>query len=705
MEIQDMWCPSCAEVIQLLLLQEKGVRRCVVDYATDMALIEYAPRYISKEAVFRVISQTGYTPLSIEDRYKNSGRFYLYLRFVIAAFFAANVMMFAYPLYSTYFSYDGEQAGPLFAWLSLLASFPVVTYSFWPILRRFLNGFSLGLFGMETLVVLGVASSFGLSLYEMSQGSNRVYFDSMTVIIAFMLLGKIIESEAKYSTKEALYRLNRALPKRARKKFPEGRQEFVPLKEVLLNDLIIALSGEKIVLDGIVVEGEGSTDESLVTGEAFPVSKQKGSSVIAGSVITQGWLAYQVTSQEDTSTLKQILSLAEQGIGHKSQYTRAADPIVRWFVPGVILLAFGAAVLSILSGPTDTLHPIQEAVIRAVSVLLISCPCAIGIAAPLVESHLLNAFTKQGVIVRNRGCLKDLGAETCFVFDKTGTVTKGKLSVIQGLDKLSPGLKRILKGLVSFSNHPLSTAIFQALEQERVPHEKVEEFTGKGMKGIFQGQEYYLGSENFLREQGFDNFYQIKPEGSIVTVVYFGVPGESLFPIVCSDTIKPEIKSLLEHLQPAETLLLSGDAPNTVARVARACGFQSYFAHRSPQQKQELIIDLRRQGKIVCMVGDGINDAPALSAAHIGISVLSATDMSIQVSDIFLTTDKLSILPEIRLLAGKARRIIHQNLFWAFFYNVIGLGLAFFGWLSPIFSAFAMVMSSFIVIFNARRLK
>ena len=708
-EIQDMWCPSCAEVVKWILSREKGIKMCVVDYATDLALIEYVPRYTAKEAIFQSIRQLGYSPVSLEDRDKEgrTRKFHLYIRFMVAAFFASNIMMFAYPLYSTYFSYDDQGVGSLFAWLSLGASLPVVTYSAWPILKRFIHSLKMGLFGMETLVVLGVSSALGLSIYELYLGSNKVYFDSMTVIIAFMLLGKIIESKAKNSAKETLYQLNKALPKRARKKFPDGRQDFVPIKEVNLEDSIVALTGEKIVLDGIVIEGRGCCDESLVSGEAFPVTKQTESRVIAGAVVVQGWITYKVTAKQDTSTLQQIISLVEQELVDKPQYVRAADSIVRGFIPMILLISIAAALYAYFN-PLGS-HPsysLQEAVIRAISVLLISCPCAIGIAAPLAESYLLNTLAKEGVIIRNRGCLRALGKETVYAFDKTGTVTQGKLSVVDGLCALSPYEKSILKSMAAYSNHPVAISIYQGIEAEEVLLDKVEEYAGKGIKGIFKGLDYYLGSDNFLQHMGFSalNVNYPDPEASIVSVAFLGLPEGKVIPIFCADKVKEEINALLKQLQPAKTILLSGDSKNAVQQTALACGFDAYYWHMSPLQKQEFINQLREEGQVVCMIGDGINDAPALSAAQVGISVLSATDISIQVSDIFLTTDKLSILPCVQRLARKTAGIVNQNLFWAFFYNIIGVGLAFFGWLSPLFSAFAMIMSSLIVILNSQRL-
>lgn len=707
-EVQDMWCPSCAEVLKWVVSREKGVTMCVVDYATDLALIEYVPKYTSKEVIFQAIRSLGYTPVSLEERDKESqkSRFDLNMRFAVAAFLAANIMMFAYPLYSTYFSFDDQGVGSLFAWLSFGASIPVVTYSAWPILKRFVNSLKIGLFGMETLVVLGVSSAMGLSVYELVHGSNQVYFDSMTVIIAFMLLGKIIESKAKNSAKQTLYQLHKSLPKRARKRWGDGKLDFVPIKEVCLEDCLVALTGEKIVLDGMVVEGEGCCDESLISGEVFPVTKNEHSRVLAGSVVVQGWLAYKVTSRQESSTLQQIISLVEQEIADKPQYVRAADAIVRGFIPCILVLSAAAAVYAYINpfDPSQAFN-VKQAIIRAVSVLLISCPCAIGIAAPLAESYLLQALAKAGVIIRNRGCLKTLGNETVYAFDKTGTVTEGKLKVVGGLDNCTSYQKMILKAICSYSTHPISAAIYQAIEEPEAVLQKVEEIAGRGLKGTLEGECYYLGSEDFLLQMGYEIGLERSQEqkDAIVTVVFFGMPDGKVIPISCADKLKDEIIPLLKHLKPAKTVLLSGDSRQVVQKIAKESGFNTCHWQMSPLQKQEFVSRMRKDGEVVCMIGDGINDAPALSAAQIGISVLSATDISIQVSDIFLTSNKLSALPTIKRLAKKASRIINQNLFWAFFYNLIGVALAFFGWLSPLFSAFAMIMSSLIVILNSQR--
>lgn len=701
--IQNMWCPSCAEVIHLIMTREKGVRQCVVDYSTDLAAIEFTPRLISKEKIIQLIQKLGYEPQDLQDpRQKELSRS-LFLRFIVAAFFALNVMMFAYPIYATYFDGgDAEGYAKLFAWLSCGGALPVLTYSAWPIWRRVWTGFRVGIWGMEVLVFMGVASATLLSFYELYRGSPYVYFDSITVIILFVLLGKIIESKAKFSAKDALIKLTLALPRRGRVRLLSGEEKFLPVKEIQNGDLLIVKMGEKIVLDGIVEEGNGACDESLMTGESLPAIKHEGSQVLAGTVLQQGYLVVKVTSTLEQTTLQKIIEMVAADINHKSTYVRAADKLVKWFVPTVITLAIATASLCLWFEISDGDQGVgQSALIRAVSILLISCPCAIGIAAPLAESCLLNRLAKEGILVRNRGCLSYLGRETVFVLDKTGTVTEGCFFVSSGLECLSFDHQRALKALVTRSHHPISVALDQALLCLPATFEFVEEVIGKGIRGMWLGKKYCVGSSAFLKEQGISTIDQTQYE-TVVTTVFFSCEMECISAICLGDRLRPGVEDFLSTC--ALTLLVSGDGTLAVKRVAEACKIDTWHAGCSPMQKKEIIEGLKAKGEIVAMLGDGINDAPALTSAHVGIAVVSATDMSMQVSDLLMTTNRFQPLILLRQVATKGRKILKQNLFWAFFYNCFGIALAALGMLTPLFAAFAMVISSLIVLFNAKRL-
>ncbi len=699
LEIGDLWCPSCAEVIRLMLLTEKGIRNCIVDYATDLASIEFSPRVISKERIIEIIQKLGYQPLSLQDAGRKSITRGLYLRFIIAAFFSINIMMFAYPIYASYFENNQEGYDHLFAWMSLISSLPVVTYSFWPILRRSWSSLKVGILGMEALVVLGVSTAFGLSLYELYNGRTFVYFDSLTVIITFVLLGKIIEARTKFSAKEAMLRLTHSIPKRGRKQFEDGSVKFVPLKEILVGDTLVALTGDKFVLDGIVLNGDGTCDESLMTGESIPVEKASGSRILGGTILLQGRVAYRVTTSPEETTLQKIISMVENEISTKTVIVRAVDQVVYWFVPLVFLISLGV----ILWGWTFGIS-FHEITMRVISVFLISCPCAIGIAAPLAESQLMNELAKLGVIVRNRRALMFLGRETLFVFDKTGTITEGCFQVLSGLDGLDEIHLKILKGLASQSNHPVAIAISRSIEGDLIVPQSFAEIVGKGLRGEYHGKRYLLGSDLFLKQEQVNLNALETLSNQIVTSIYFAEDNTCIAAICLGDEIKMGVVEVMQSLSPIKTVLLSGDSEDAVTAVGKYSGFTEWKWRYTPLQKQDFIQTQKERGEIVCMMGDGINDAPALTTAHTGISVVSATDISIQVSDILLTTDRLDVIPKMRSLAIRGRRIVSQNLFWAFFYNCIGIGLAAAGVLTPLFAAIAMVTSSLMVLFNARRL-
>jgi len=702
--IQEMWCPSCAKLIALLLLKEQGISHCVVDYTTDLAVIEYAPRFITKEKIIRLIKQLGYSPKNLEDPRQQAISRSLLLRFIVAAFFSLNVMMFAYPLYAVYFDGDPEGYTQLFTWLSLVGSLPVLTYSAWPIWRRCWNGLKTGLWGMELLVCLGVTTATSLSIYEMSQGSFHIYFDSMTVIIVFVLLGKIMESRAKFSAKDALVQLSWALPRRGRKRY-QGMDTFVPIKEFVPGDLLVTRMGEKIVLDGKVVEGEGSCDESLMTGESIPVVKTVGSLTLAGSHLQHGHLVTQVTSSAQESTLQQIVKMIEQNIEHKVPTKRLVDQVIHGFIPVVLVIAASTALICWLFGVSDPGKDVLEtALTRAVAILLISCPCAIGIAAPLAEAQILNALAKLGIIVRHRGALQWIGQETQFIFDKTGTVTEGKFNVSQGLSDLTKEEKSDLKGLVSQSNHPIAWAIHQNLEGVGASFDHLTEKIGKGIEGYREATTWHLGSASFLEEMGIQYPVNHSSQLGIETVVYLVKNGKWLTTITLGDQLRGGVQEFIKTLKPIKCSLVSGDQAQATRQVAQLCEFNEWVSGYHPLQKRDLVAKLRNNGEIVAMLGDGVNDAPALTLAHLSIATMTASDLSIQVSDILLTTKHFKSLIQLRQVVLWGQRIIKQNIFWAFFYNCLGIGLAVGGWLSPLFAACAMVLSSLIVLFNSQRI-
>lgn len=668
-EVGGLWCPACSEVIRLFLMQEGGVRKCVVDYATDIAVVEFAPMKLSKERICNRLERLGYSVHELEDiGDKNRNKSLIY-RLGVSTFCAMNIMMFSYPIYIGYFVPELTGYTQTLSWLACITSIPVVTYCSWPIFQRFVSSLRIGYLGMEALVAIGVVSAFALSTYNLLKEDLHIYFDSMSMIVVLVLLGKWIETKAKASAKNTLLRLSQSIPKRCRRKIGD-KEAFVKIAEMQKDDFFVVLAGEKIPLDGSIVEGSGTCDESVMTGESMPIYKKIDDDVLAGTVLVQGNIVAQVCRTSEQTALSRIVDIVSHNLDQKSETIPLVDQIVRWFVPLVIILAAATAYFN--------------GFIDAIAVLLIACPCAIGIAAPLADALTINRLAELGVIVRNRRVLQWLGKEDHFFFDKTGTVTKGEFKLVEGLGKLTARERAVLKSMAMRSTHPLCKSLNQEMEDAPVECEYIEEVVGRGMRCLHKGDEYRFGSAAFV---GLEN------EG-----VLFTKNGELIAPILFEDEIKQE---MLDFPLDIPVTLLSGDRKKIVEKVASDCGFD-WVAEVTPLQKKEVVDRLVREKKIVGMVGDGINDAPALSAAHVSVSVLTASDISIQVSDLLLTSDNMNALVKMRKIAQRGRRIMKQNLFWAFFYNVIGLGLAITGYMTPVYATGAMILSSLFVVGNVK---
>lgn len=685
-EVGDLFCPSCQDLIEWVLKRERGIKNARVDYATDVAIVEYFPSHISKGEILKLVTSLGYRAHSFDEPKARENRLSSLLRLGISAFFALNVMMFSYPLLITLFDTEGGDWGSLFAWLSLIFSIPVATYGGWPIYKRALYGSLKGFFGMEFLATLAIICAFSLSVWNLCHGSLHVYFDALTALVALLLFGRFLEQRGKFRTKEALVELHRSLPKRGRR-VTSGQIEYVPLKEVSVGDQIRVLQGERVPLDGVVVEGEALVDESMLTGEVMPIQKGVGQTITSGTIISYGWVAFSVTSSEKRSTLAEMVGQIESVLEAKARYRRSFDPIVTAFIP--LLMLLGLSLLLLL--------PNGEGLYRLLTLLLIACPCAIGVAAPLAESGLMKALLERGVIVRNRGALHYLGGEDLYIFDKTGTITEGHLSPLTPIETWDD--RAILKSLCTFSNHPIAVSIAKKLfEVESAPLTTIQEHIGRGIEGAFGDRRYYLGSRRWFLEL---NLGPLPVEEEHVEVLFYSGTVRS---ILLRDTLKSGVEDLVKNLG-VDCWLLSGDRASVVENMGSDLGFSKAFGSKSPLEKQQLVNEVRNSGKVVAMVGDGINDAPALSGATLSFAPLTGADLSLHTSDFLLSGPSLTALIEARRLGNLGRRIVQQNLFWASIYNGVGILLAITGLLHPLYSTFAMTISSIIVLLNSRRVK
>ncbi|MCH9609502.1 MAG: Copper-exporting P-type ATPase [Chlamydiales bacterium] len=653
LEIEGMWCQSCARLIELLLAR-KNIS-CVVDYTTDLALIDYNPKEIGKEKIFSHLQKLGYRAQSFGFPGKKEVARAQWLRFSIAAFCALNLMMFAYPLYTQ--KVEGG-FGALFGWISFAFSIPLLTYGAAPIWRRFFTALKALHLGMETLILIGVSAAFCASTYQLfSKNYTDLYYDSMGMVLAFVLLGNLLEKKAKFSAKESLFRIFRTLPRRGRRKEGECYVD-VPLKELQIGDTLLVKTGEKIVLDGVIIDGHIAVDESILTGEAVPQNKLKGDKVVGGSVVNTGYCHYKVTDKN--GVLGRVIKTIESQLTAKREEKSLLDHLLLFFVPTVLLIAL------LVGG------------VNGVTVLLIACPCAIGIAIPLAESSLIHSLAKLGMIVRNKAALRHLRKSPFYVFDKTGTLTEGKFQL------LTPFSDPHLTTLAKASSHPTCIPLSHG---EGLSFDHIEERIGLGMVGTISHKQYLLGSARLLQEEGIIP----PPVISEHTLLYF-VADKKVIPLLLGDKLR-------KNLPKVEGMVLSGDRNEVVEQFSP---FSQWKGECDPFEKKKEIEKLKTKRPIV-MVGDGINDAPAMGAADLAISMHSGSEMACQVADILITD--LSSLEKLAPLCLKGYHITLQNLFWAFIYNGIGIVLAALGVLTPLHAAVAMVLSSLSVTFNSLRLK
>jgi len=683
LELEGLFCPSCADLITYFFEKKEGVQKIACDYATDLLLVEYDPMRVSEKELIDALKRWGYGAKRLEDETAQKEVKLLSRKVLLLSFLALNAMMFAAPLYAQLFLSNFELSLSAFAWVSFGIGTAVLGLMV-PFFKRALLGLRVGVVGMEALVSMSLAAAYALSTWQLLRGGVHYYFDSMAVIAALVFVGKQMESFSKKSAKEMLYSLSRHLPKRARVK-RTGAWNFVSIKEVALGEKILIQQGEQVVLDGNVLEGEGYLNESSVTGESLPRFVKKGDSVKAGTTLQKGSLTLEVTSDAAHSTLHFLVEAVAESLSQKKESRSLTDRLAALFTIGVISVA-----LTLLLAFTWLGHW-QEGTERFLALLLIACPCTLGIAEPLVTSRLALLAGSMGVLVKNRKALSKLARVEEVYFDKTGTLTKGEFRVVSGLEGLTNEELSTLKALAERSSHPLSEALVKEIAEEAIPLSDFEEVPGRGVKAQIQNQKVLLGSRPFLSLEG------VTVEAPATVYFYMG----QLRPIQLEDPLREEASELIDSL-PLPVHLLSGDQRTTCEKVAKELGITEIHAECHPLEKRESVVNAN---KPVLFVGDGVNDSVALAAAEVSLSLSHASEMAMVSSDLVLLDGQLTTIEKLRQLSKRAKKIAHQNLFWSFFYNALALPLALFGFLSPLASAFAMVVSSSLVTYNSSRLK
>jgi Cu+-exporting ATPase len=715
--VAGMTCAACVTRVEKNLKKMTGVTNATVNLATESVRIDFDVNTISIESIAEQLYETGYEliikkePDNVDDRLLEREidirRDFLISLICTLPVFSLSMGLMLSPV-SEIFPVSMNMLNFIFCFLSLLVLIIPGRRFLVPAWKLAMHGAS----DMNTLVSLGTSIAWLYSTYELIWGehsghSQHLYFDSTTTIITLVLLGKMLETKAKRKAGNALQSLLNVQSTKALKKTSEGSFIECNASDIVIGDILMIRPGESFPVDGMIISGDTSCDESMLTGESHPIIKKIGDSVIGGAINIDSSIEIKAIAIGSDTVLSKIAAIVKEAQGSKAAIQSLADKISSVFVPAVLITSFITFIIYFAF-----LHAsFNDSILPTIAILLIACPCALGLATPTAITVAIGTGAKHGIIIRNADALEKAGNIDIVAFDKTGTLTIGKPH-LQSILIVNPDYNRdILISYAStieqYSLHPFAQAIIKEC-QEIMHADSVQEIPGKGMIGITQGHRIHIGNLSWLSDQGISfaerQNQDIKQEHSILGMSIDNIAA-GLF--IFADVIRDESIDIITKLHQSgiRTIMLSGDHPETAMAIAKKIGILEVIAGILPHQKLERIDEFQKQGHRIAMIGDGINDAPALAKAHLGIAMGSGTDIAKNTADItIMNTDLYAVLKAIRL-SKNTMRIIKQNFFWAFIFNIIGIPLAASGNLSPTFAAAAMACSSVSVISNSLRLK
>ena len=744
LKIGGMTCAACAKAVERVTKKLDGVENSSVNIATEKANIEYDSSKIKISQIKSAIEKAGYSiieekkeSLVDEDKLRKEKEMKtLFTKFIIAVGFSVPLFYIAMgPMISKPFgpwpvpSIIDPIINPLnYALIQMILVIPVMIAGY----KFYVNGFKSLINrnpNMDTLVAIGTSAAFLYSAYttfkiatttmEVNHGHHQLYFESAGIIIALILLGKYLESRSKGKTGEAIKKLMELQPKTAL--IVKGNQEIeIPIDEVEVGDIIIVKPGSKIPVDGVVVEGHTSVDESMLTGESIPVEKNVGDNVTGASINKNGVIKFRAEKVGSDTVLAQIIKLVEDAQGKKAPIAALADTVSGYFVPTVIIIALVSATLWFIVGNKD----LEFVLTIFISVLVIACPCALGLATPTAIMVGTGKGAENGILIKSGEALELAHKVDTVIFDKTGTITEGKPTVTDIITTNDIDERYLIQLAVSAeknSEHPLGEAIVKYGEENNIEFKKVEEFKaipGHGIEVTIDSKVILLGNKKLMNDKNIalgsleDKSDELAYVGK--TPMYISIDNTLGGIIAVADTVKENSKKAIEklHEMGIKVAMVTGDNKKTADAIAKEVGIDIVVSEVLPKDKSNEVKKLQEQGKFVAMVGDGINDAPALAQADIGIAIGSGTDVAMESADIVLMKSDLMDVPTSIKLSNETIKNIKQNLFWAFGYNTIGIPIAagllyIFGepLLNPMFAAAAMSLSSVSVVTNALRLK
>lgn len=736
--ISGMTCAACARLIEKKLNKSLGVSSSNVNFATSKATIEINPIITSRQTLTKIIENLGYNVLTTENKSKNDANDLLikeqeeeYKRlkkkFVVALVLTIPVFIIAMSHGKIdLLNFSGVN------YFQLLLVTPVMFYSGEHFFRGALSALKNFSADMNTLVSLGTLSAYLYSLLvtffpnlltfaNVANLHNTVYFEAAAVIITLILLGRLMESRAKQRTGTAIRALIGLQPKEATL-IKENKEISVAIEEILVGDLLLVRPGEKVPVDGKIFQGQTSIDEAMLTGESLPVDKRVGSEVFAGTINKAGLFKFYATRVGEDTSLQQIVRLVEQAQGSKAPIARLADKVSGVFTPIVLVIALVTFLVWFLILSSET--SLAMALNNFVSVLIIACPCALGLATPTAIIVGTGRGAEQGILIKDGEALEQAHKLKTIVFDKTGTLTLGKpylTDIIVNNGFIEKDVLLLAAIAESGSEHPLAQAIVQAAKSQNLEiyqPEKLSAIVGQGIISQVMGKTVLIGNQKLMNSHNISTLDFIQEENKLnlegKTTVFVAIDGKLVALLAITDKVKDEAYKVISDLTALglELIMLTGDNKNAALAVAKKLGIKTFFAELLPEEKINKIKELQAKGDLVAMVGDGINDAPALAQSNVGIALGTGTDVALEASDITLLNGDLNKIVAAIKLSRATVKTIKQNLFWAFIYNLVGIPVAaglfysFTGWLlSPMIASAAMSLSSVCVVTNSLRLR
>ncbi|RAJ11057.1 Cu2+-exporting ATPase [Chitinophaga skermanii] len=723
--VLGMSCASCAGSVESMLNAQEGVVKAAVNFANSSASVEYEEGVGNPERFKQAIQSVGYD-LIIEQNEDTSAN--------VEAIHAQQLATLKQKtIWSVIFSVPLVIIGMFFM------NMPYANYIMWalatPVVLVFGRQFFVNAWNqlqhksanMDTLVALSTGIAYIFSVFNTlypefwhSRGLHaHVYFEAAGVVIAFILLGKLLEERAKASTSSAIKKLMGLQPKTVTRLNPDGSEQTVEIALVGIGDVLLVKPGEKIALDGEVITGQSYIDESMITGEPVPVMKANGDKVFAGTINQKGSFQFKTEKVGGETLLAQIIRLVQEAQGSKAPVQKLVDKIAGIFVPVVISIALLTFVAWLVLGGNNGL---TQGLMAMVTVLVIACPCALGLATPTAIMVGVGKGAENGILIKDAESLEKAYRINALILDKTGTITEGKPSVvgIQWLEGAAHNLP-VLVAIEKQSEHPLAEAIVKHFEVQtgKVTIQQFDSITGKGAKATYGAHTYFVGSKKLMQQEKISIAPQLQAQADswlneAYTVIWLSDEKKALAAVAIADKIKSTSATAVAQLRKMgiDVYMITGDNPQTAAAVAKQVGIEHYIAEALPQDKAAYIQQLQAKGKVVAMVGDGINDSHALAQADVSIAMGKGTDIAMDVAMMTLISSDLQQIPKAISLSRKTVRTIKQNLFWAFIYNVIGIPLAagllfpINGFLlNPMIAGAAMALSSVSVVSNSLRLK